>query len=149
MILGHPTPYGRRQPDGAGAGHFGAPRGHRKHRGVDFASCVAMAVFAPCSGIISRIGWCYADDPQYRLIEIRAERCVVSVFYVEPDVVVGDSVKFGDVIGLAQNISARYAGMNMTNHVHMEMYLADDQALIGRLGTDPTDRVYVNPELFF
>jgi len=149
MYLKHPTSYGRRQPDGGGAGHFGAPRGDRNHRGVDFLSITGEPVSAPCSGTITRIGVCYADDQSYRLVEIAASRCKVIVMYVNPTVAPGEFVLSGDRIGYAQNIVRRYPSMGMSNHVHLELYCNSGEAMLGRTGVVPADRVYLNPELFF
>lgn len=134
---------GLRTTDAWGSGAFGAPRGDRLHAGVDFAAFYGDLVRAPCSGVVRRLGVCYADDPTYRLVEIDAGSAWVRVLYVSPDVQVGDQVHAGtSVLGTVQDVASRY-GAGMTNHVHLDVRLVGC-VLVGR-GQVPADAVYVDP----
>ena len=129
LVLVPPTDGGVRQSDDFGNGLFRAPRGERLHRGLDFLCPPGGAVSSPTTGAIRRIGWCYADDPSYRLIEIEAPGAWVRILYVAPEVEVGAQVAPGDVLGRAQDVAARY-GPGMLNHVHLEVQLTT--GLVGR-----------------
>lgn len=110
--------------DAQGAGHYGAPRGSRTHRGVDYACPPGAGVLAVECGTVTKLGHTYADDLSYRYVEITDDLgCRARYFYVEPAVARGDYVMAGDVIGHAQDIAARYpdADRPMTNHVHFEL----------------------------
>ncbi|MEM1142743.1 MAG: M23 family metallopeptidase [Pseudomonadota bacterium] len=108
--------------DRAGAGYFGAPRGGRKHRGVDYVVTPGNEVLSPVSGTVERLGWAYARDDTWRIVDIRAvDGFLHRVFYVEPMVDAGQEVTRFTVIGLAQDISAFYPDSGMKPHVHYEV----------------------------
>jgi murein DD-endopeptidase MepM/ murein hydrolase activator NlpD len=143
LRLAPPTGGAVREADAWGSGHFRAPRGERRHKGIDFLAAVGDPVTSPVDGHVRRIGWCYGDDPHYRLVEIETDGAHVRILYVEPSVEAGSAVNRGDLIGHAQDISARY-DQGMQNHVHLEMRLTT--ALLGR-GRAPTERVWIDPRL--
>lgn len=123
--------------DKHGSGAFGAPRGARKHRGVDIVSTPGESVFSPMDGKISKIGFPYGDGvggvhdaTPFRYVEITGAGATARVYYVEPTVSVGQKVKAGDIIGTAQDLDPRYSGI--TRHVHLEV-----RAII-----DPTPLVF-------
>lgn len=107
-----------------GSGHYGAPRGRRKHRGCDYVNHVNEAVEAIEGGTVSKIGFPYsqksAKKRNFRYVEIS---CAPNIrhryFYVESLVQVGDIVEKGQVIGWAQDLDAVYPGM--TQHYHLEI----------------------------
>ena len=113
--------------DSFGAGGFGTPRSsnvsaRKKHNGVDYEGDAGQDVKAVTSGIISKIGYPYADDLSFRYVEITAEGGYrVRQFYVEPSdgLKKNMAVKKGQVIGTCQALTKKYAGM--TNHVHVEI----------------------------
>jgi len=136
-----------------GDGAFGAPRGGRLHRGLDLVAEPGQLVLAPVHGRIVRWGWCYPDDPEYRLAVIQAADApmLVRLLYVRPAVRAGTDVTPEDTIGLVQDLRRRYpAGARhpepITPHVHLEVALLDGAALVGR-GTDPDRRIWINPAL--
>lgn len=107
--------------DDAGDGHFGAPRGDRTHRGVDYLCRPGDTVHSPCNGVVSKLGFPYADDSTWRYVEITDGRSRRHrLFYVEPLHHVGTIVKEGNVIGHAQDISLRYSP-RMKPHLHYEI----------------------------
>lgn len=109
-----------RQCDPFGCGTFLASRGTRKHEGEDYAIAPGENVHSPISGTVTRIAYPYASDLSYKGIEIKNEEMTVKIFYMLATVAIGKTVKAGDVIGMAQNISAKY-GTSMVNHIHVEI----------------------------
>lgn len=115
------APY--RNVDDFGAGFFGAPRGSRTHKGIDFHVVPGAIVLAPIDGIITKLGWAYAGA-SYRYVEIEDENNYKHrIFYVQPWVDVGEIVAQFDRIGEAQNVSERYdtESKKMKPHVHYEI----------------------------
>ena len=119
----NPTGLAPRGHDAFGDGFFHASRdgGARAHEGVDYVSEAGQTVAAPISGYVSRIGYAYPGDSRYRYVEIQnpALRLEARVFYVEPDVAVGDTVALGHPIGRARSLQGRYPGI--TDHIHLEL----------------------------
>jgi len=120
----NPTGKDTRKADAYGQGEFGARRdgGARKHEGVDFMADAGQPVVAPISGYVSKIGFAYADDSNLRFIEISnpALRYTARVFYVDPEVEVGQAVRVGQAIGSHHSLERKYPG-GMTDHVHLEI----------------------------
>jgi murein DD-endopeptidase MepM/ murein hydrolase activator NlpD len=121
--LANPTGQAPRQTDAYGDGRFHASRdgGAREHEGVDYVATPGQVVEAPISGYVARIGYAYPDDThlRYVVIENPALHLTARLFYVAPEVAVGDTVAVGHPIGLAQSLQRRYRGI--TNHVHLEV----------------------------
>ncbi len=171
-----PLQHGVRGSDAWGDGAFGASRGNRKHKGPDYLAAPGECVGSVCDGVIRRIGRCYVDTAEYKLVEIATDGALARLFYVNPEVLPGDEVRIGDTIGYAQDISKRYppeklskrslekylvkwgaSGLDdltpqqldqlrMKNHVHFEVRLTKN-VLVGR-GRSPNEAVWVNPRLF-
>ena len=121
--IANPTGQAPRQTDAYGEGCFHAARdgGARQHEGVDYISTAGQAVEAPISGYVTKIGFAYADNSRLRYVEIEnpALHLTARLFYVDPDVAVGDTVAVGHPIGEAESLQRRYRGI--TNHVHLEI----------------------------
>ena len=119
-----PTTGGIRS-DAAGDGHFGAPRGARTHRGVDYSCYYGEPVSAPIAGKVTRIAMPYANDSKFLGVEIVNSEYVAKMFYFDPNYsVIGGYVKEGDTIGYAQSISTKYNGPGkpvMTDHIHLQV----------------------------
>lgn len=111
-----------RPADSYGEGHFGASRGSRTHTGQDFACYPGTKITAPVDGIVTKLGYPYADDLSYRYVEVTdSDGLRHRLFYVEPGVSVDDAVLEGvTILGCAQDICARYPN-GMTGHVHYEI----------------------------
>ena len=111
-----------RKCDDYGCGHFGASRGSRKHHGVDFTSTPGQFVTSDVDGTVTKIGYPYADDLSYRYVQVTTKDGFdCRYFYTSASLGVSDSVRVGQVIGNAQDISARYTNGDMVNHVHFEV----------------------------
>ena len=122
--IADPTGQAPRGDDAYGEGRFHASRdgGERRHEGVDYIATPGQPVEAPISGYVAKIGFAYPDDQTLRYIEIEnpALHLTARVFYVDPNVAVGDTVAVGRPIGHAHSLLRRYHG-GMTNHVHLEL----------------------------
>ncbi len=118
--------------DPFGCGSFGASRGDRDHKGIDIIALPNQQIKSPISGVVTRFPFPYSGDLSYTGIEIKNKDYTIKIFYLTPTVTAGVTVKAGQVIGVAQNIAAKY-GSTMTNHVHFEVYNS-----LGKL-IDPTN----------
>jgi len=118
--------------DGKGSGAFAAPRGGKRHKGTDYVFASGDEVKSPVKGIITRLGWAYANS-EFRLIEILSHKgsLLWRFLYVDPIVKAGDKIIEGQTIGTAQKISKRY-GSEMKDHVHVEVNVNVEQLLGGR-----------------
>jgi len=109
-----------RGTDTWGSGYFHAPRGNRKHNGIDFAIAKDSYVLSPISGTVTKIGYPYADDLSYRYIQITSnENYRWRLFYIEPSINKGDVISVGDVLGTVQDLDTRYP--DITSHIHIEI----------------------------
>lgn len=113
-----------RQPDGWGDGAFDAPRGDRRHQGIDIVARVGDPVTSPIQGKVERKSFPYANDLRFTGVLLRGDGAhqglVVKLFYVMPKArLIGHSVRPGDVVGHVQDLTAKYPGI--TNHVHVEV----------------------------
>ena len=108
--------------DPAGSGHFGALRGSRRHRGIDFILRPRDGLCSPVAGAVTKLGYAYPEDLSYRYVEVTdADGLRHRFFYVYPDVDEDDIVEEGTVLGCAQNIADKYPDTEMENHVHYEI----------------------------
>ena len=118
-----PTGHGIRHSDRHGSGFFGAPRGDKRHKGVDFiVSPIGQTIVAPCPGDVIRIKRPYAKKVKGVLFSglfIRAADYTYTLFYFEPLFeVLRTRVEEGDILGYAQDISIKYPGM--IPHIHVQ-----------------------------
>lgn len=109
-----------RGTDKHGSGHYGASRGDRTHKGIDYACWPHSIVLSRLQGVVSKIGYPYADDLSWRYVEITdAEGARHRFFYVLPAVEQGATVIVDQPIGYVQDLRTRYPGI--TPHVHFEV----------------------------
>jgi murein DD-endopeptidase MepM/ murein hydrolase activator NlpD len=106
--------------DNQGLGHFGAPRGGRKHQGIDFLADPGSAIMAPISGILRPLT-VYATDTRWKGVSIKNNTIEVKIFYMHPLIVSNTHVYTGTRIGTAQDRASISPGMK--NHIHIEVYL--------------------------
>lgn len=117
-----------------GSGDFASNRGARRHEGEDYMYDVGEEVRTPVGGIVTRLGWCYANEP-YRLVELLSHKGIFlwRFLYITPTVKPGDVLFEGDLIGHAQNISLKYGGPeSMKNHVHVEINVQPSKIIGGK-----------------
>lgn len=83
---------------------------------------------SPLNGTVKRLPLAY-PDADLRGVEIHGDGLRVVILYVEPTVTVGQKVAMGERIGTVQDVAAHHQtrkGGHMTNHVHVEVWVADD-----------------------
>ena len=126
--------------DNFGQGCYGAPRGSRRHKGVDFACYPGSEICAEMFGRVTKIGYPYDDDddndgkPDFTYVEIEdTAGNKARYFYVKPCVTKGDMVNSGQVIGTTQELGKKYQGI--TEHMHFEV--------------KDKDGVFFDPDLYF
>ena len=104
-----------------GSGAFGASRsGGRTHYGIDIAAAPGSPIYALRGGAYTRQNQPYAGDARYTGMDIKeADGNINKYFYVTPLISIGTAVSKGDLIGRAQDIAAKYPGMD--NHFHFEV----------------------------
>ena len=116
----------KRGRDAWGSGAFGASRGSRDHNGIDYHVVRGTKICSLTDGRVTKLGYPYGDDLSYRYVEVTdAGGFRHRYFYVEPTIGLGEMVDRGTVIGLAQDIKARYDDnpqRQMRNHVHYEVF---------------------------
>ena len=120
----NPTGHDVRKTDAYGCGEFGASRdgGARRHEGVDFMADPDQPLVAPISGYVSKIGFAYPGDNVLKFVEINnpALRYTARIFYIDPQVELGQAVHVGQPIGVHHTLEQKYPG-GMTDHVHLEI----------------------------
>lgn len=107
-----------RTTDKHGSGHYGASRGSRKHNGVDIACYPRSMVLSHVRGTVTKLGYPYADNLNYRYVEVTDDNSLRHrFFYVNPIVRLNDEVEVGDQLGMTQELM--YEGI--TQHFHYEI----------------------------
>lgn len=108
--------------DRAGDGRFGAPRGARQHKGIDYECVPGQVLVGGVSGSVTKHGYCYGDDLNWRYVQVTDfDGLHHRFFYVDPLVPVGEVVGPDTAIGVAQDITRRYPDQGMVPHVHYEV----------------------------
>ena len=110
----------QREQDKHGEGAWGAPRGSRIHRGIDYAAVPESILLSPVAGFVTKLGFPYGDDLTYRYVEVTDRGGLRHrFFYVEPLVQLGDRIKKEYQLGIVQRLGRRYPGI--TEHIHYEI----------------------------
>ena len=113
--------------DRMGLGNFGARRGSRTHKGLDFSAEPGTVVYAIADGEVTKIGYCYADDLKYRYVQIRDSGWGLDLRYFyttpHPSLNVGSWVYAGQPLCVVQDISSKHSTdkKTMINHYHFEI----------------------------
>jgi len=122
-----------RGKDAAGSGAYGASRKRKingkwvsvpgAHKGIDIITYVGQNIMSPIDGVITHVGRAYSDDNRFHSIHIKGTGCAdgvnIKLLYVNPRVVVGQTVSAGNIIATAENLFVKYKGI--TNHAHLEV----------------------------
>ncbi len=124
-----PTGMGIRN-DPAGSGHYGAPRGKRRHNGIDFVCVPGQTVKCPIKiGKVMRVARPYVSG-SYSGLYIHNQNLAIKIFYIDPwPGIMGEVVQRGEPIGIAQDISERYGG-EMKPHVHLAVISFNPEFLL-------------------
>lgn len=107
--------------DSQGCGYFGAPRGRRKHNGIDLLCDPETMIQSPIEGIVTKIGYPYGDSKKrhIRYIQVSRGNYNFRVFYINPAVRVGQRIRHDTIIGHSQSLAEFYPGIS--EHVHLEI----------------------------
>ncbi|XP_036607995.1 leukocyte cell-derived chemotaxin-2-like [Trichosurus vulpecula] len=107
-----------RDCDSYGCGKFGAPRGERKHTGVDVKCADGSVVYAPFNGMIVREAKPYKNDNAINDgVEITGEGYCIKIFYVKPLKYKG-LIKKGQKLGVLLPMQQVYP--RITSHIHIQ-----------------------------
>ncbi len=105
--------------DGHGSGDWDAPRGARKHKGIDYSMVAGSAVLSLTDGKVTKVGYPYGDDLTFRYVQVTSNDLDLRYFYIDPMVKLGDKITRNQVLGSLQDLTGRY--MDITNHCHFEI----------------------------
>ncbi len=118
-----------RKQDAYGSGAFGASRGTRVHKGIDYCCYPGSVIHSPVAGVCTKLGFPYSDDLMFRYVEVTTtDKLRHRFFYISPEVVKGDVIVVGQPIGISQDIAGRYRDPgkpSMTGHCHYEILDTD------------------------
>lgn len=129
----------QRTGDKHGSGAWHAPRSYGTHRGIDYAVWPGSLVHSGTVGIVTKVGFPYYDSKDtsknhYRYVEVTTPlEYKLRYFYIEPCVVLGDTISLDQPLGTAQDLTSVYEGI--TPHVH--------------IGVKNPQGAYINPETYF
>lgn len=123
-----PTKMGLRI-DSMGDGSYGAKRGNRIHKGIDFLCSPGMLIKAPISG--NMIEWGpYKNDSSYHGIRIRNKSMTIKLFYCKAiEDFIGRYVEAGQSVAHAEDISKKHGG-GMLPHVHLQIDSIDPMLIL-------------------
>lgn len=139
--------------DEAGLGHFGAPRGTKPdgskkyHDGVDLVVYPGQEVYSLITGVGEKVDYPYRTDLRWKGFQMNNHLVRVEYWYLEPDVeLIGQMVKAGDRIGVAQDITEKYPGQGMTPHIHLRVTLKAFTCI--QDGLYISEEIICDPQLF-
>jgi hypothetical protein len=118
-----------RGADDWGSGAFDAPRGSRKHKGIDPICCAGDDVCSLTYGSVSKLGWCYIwdkypDRKHMRYVEVTLDGNRFRYLYVTPLVSLGDKVAPGMPLGSSIDLNQVFIHPDrgpITQHYHLEV----------------------------
>ena len=122
--LTNPTGKGIRS-DRGGDGRFGAPRGSRTHKGLDFStSPEGQVIVSPDSG---RVDHFMGASTGYPIVDIypsdpNAGYDFIRILYVDQSDGVPSSVNAGDPIGNSVNLQSLGYPSSVGPHIHLQIY---------------------------
>lgn len=122
--------------DTKGSGEYKAPRGKRKHAGIDLLCLPRLPIYATRKLKFERFAKPYRDKPFLGGVWIDDLGMRVKIFYCEPDIEKQIFLE-GDIIGYCQNIAKGYSD-KMMPHIHVQVY-DTDKTLI-----DPKEEIIIN-----
>lgn len=139
-----------RGSDKHGSGAFGASRGDRIHKGIDYACYPGSRCLSVTCGKVTKIGYPYSQEdpkigwPKWKVKKHNLKKAMRYVqitdskdyhlryMYLDPTVILGQEVKVDDILGITQDLITVYPGM--TGHVHFDV---------------KKDGEYINPNDYF
>ena len=112
-----------RGQDAQGNGAYLAPRGNRKHQGIDPCCKSGDLIQSVCNGKVTKLGYPYNPNDEekghLRYVQVTDKNGVdVRYFYIKPMVRLGDRVTAMDILGRSQSLTEIFKGI--TQHFHFE-----------------------------
>jgi murein DD-endopeptidase MepM/ murein hydrolase activator NlpD len=119
-----------RGDDDWGSGRYKAPRGNRRHNGIDVVISPGDIIESLTYGVVTKIGWCYSvakhpEKEHLRYVQVTLDGNDFRYFYTEALVAQGDKIKPGDSLGIAHDLQPFYPGI--TDHYHFEIIDANGE----------------------
>jgi len=111
----------KRDCDAGGCGYYGASRGSRLHKGVDYLIAKGENVYSFKGDLkVKRYVDPYGDGVYsgVELVEV-ATGVVYKIMYMQPTVMPGALISKGQKLGVAQDISEKYSSVQP--HLHIEV----------------------------
>ncbi|MGR3303791.1 MAG: peptidoglycan DD-metalloendopeptidase family protein [Candidatus Scalindua sp.] len=111
-----------RGTDVHGSGYYGAPRGKRTHRGIDYACMPGTKIYPIIDGVVSKHGWVYSDPKKsdYRYVQVTDKHGFdYRYFYVNALEDLEQEVDTDTTIGEVQDLTKIYPGI--INHCRLEI----------------------------
>ncbi len=114
--------------DPTGFGYFGASRGKRKHKGHDIVSIPGESAVSMIEGIVTKIGYAYANALQFRYVQVENIDYKIWLMYLKPseNIKLGSVVCEGERVGYCLDV-AKYHNKGkkkgddmMINHLHVQ-----------------------------
>lgn len=107
--------------DSEGDGSYGTSRGSRRHNGIDFLCEEGQDIVAPHKMTIERESKPKTESPMTG-IAWRSGKSTGRMWYFKPDIaLIGQEVREGQVIGVAQSVSKDYGLSKMKDHIHYQV----------------------------
>ena len=113
-----------RKTDTYGSGLYQAPRGKRKHNGIDIKCGEHDYIFSVNCGEVTKIGYPYNPNDKkrghLRYVQVTNPYGYdVRYFYIKPKVQLGQIIEAGDSLGTSQDLQIAYP--SITPHMHFEV----------------------------
>ena len=132
----------KRGADSYGDGSYQAPRGGRKHKGIDYACFAETVIYTPVNGFVTKLGYPYDDDldfdgkPDFTYVEVTTPAGLRHrIFYITQEVKLGQRVDRGITrLGVSQTLQVKYPvdkdhPGGIIDHVHYEILMMNGQPL--------------------
>ncbi|HEX9972285.1 MAG TPA: hypothetical protein VGD14_09460 [bacterium] len=115
-----PTGKGIRN-DEEGSGEYGASRGNRIHNGIDYLCDDGQIIIAPFALTIERESFPKLGSPLSGILW-RHDKTKGKMFYFKPHKhLIGQNIRAGDAMGIAQSVSKDYGLSRMKDHIHFQI----------------------------
>lgn len=107
--------------DPEGDGNYGAPRGDRVHRGVDYLCDPGQIIVAPFDMFIDRVSFPNSDKKMEGIAWTKGKSTGRMWYFMPFKELLGTQAYKGKFIGRAQSVSAHYGLPKMRDHIHFQV----------------------------
>jgi len=125
--LTNPTGHGIRS-DAGGDGRWGAPRGNRVHKGLDFITIDGQNIVSPINGRVRNFNGITTGYPMIQIYPLNsnADFDYIEILYAEAPYDIQPwvfrNVSAGDIIGVSVNLQRLGYPSNVGPHIHLQMW---------------------------